>query len=102
MTPEAELGLALRLGIRRRRRARPVLGHELVELFLVLGVAQPVEEVLELVLLFFEALQRLDAILIEGAVAARGRTETAKAEAAALHAVIPGFRGGLHGPGRRP
>src|SRR3954452_2573499 len=60
-----------------------MLGHELVELFLVLGVAQAVEEILELDLLFLEAAQGFDAVFVEGAVAARGR---AKAEATAFHA----------------
>ena len=56
------------LPIRRRGRARAVLGHELVELFLVLGVAQPIEEILEFGLLLFEALQGLDAVSVEGAI----------------------------------
>ena len=58
-----------------------------VELFLVLGVAQAVEEILELDLLFLEPLQGFRAVLVEGAVAARGRTEAEAAEAAALHAI---------------
>src|ERR1700682_6134259 len=62
-----------------------MLRHELVELFLVLGVAQPIEEILELGLLLFKALQRFDAVLIERAVAARGRAETTEAEAPAPH-----------------
>jgi hypothetical protein len=49
-------GLALRLTVGRRGRTRAVLRHELVELFLVLGVTQPVEEILEFGLLLFEAL----------------------------------------------
>jgi hypothetical protein len=44
----------LRLG--GRRSALATVGHELVELGLVLGEAQPVEEVAELLLLLFEAL----------------------------------------------
>src|SRR4051794_39027353 len=79
------MGSALRLVVR-RGRARLVLRHERVELFLVLGVAQAVEEIPELDLLLFEALQGLGAVLVEGAVAARLRTETAEAEATALHA----------------
>src|SRR5215472_12973277 len=65
------------LGRRIVRRGRPVamLRHERIELFLVLGVAQPNQEFLELLLLLLEAPQRLVAIVIEGAVAARGRTE---------------------------
>src|SRR6478735_5737015 len=78
--------LALRRLVVRRGRARLVLRHELVELFLVLGVTQAVEEVAEFDLLFLEAPQRFGAVFVEGAVAARGRTETAEAEAAAFHA----------------
>src|SRR6202030_1446984 len=70
-----------------RGRTRAVLRHELVELFLVLGVTQPIEEILESGLLLFEALQRFHAVFIERAVAARGRTEAAEVEAAALHVV---------------
>src|SRR6266567_4408642 len=58
---------ALRLVGRRRGRTGLVLRHELVELFLVLGVTQTVEEVLELDLLFLEPLGRLGAVLVEGA-----------------------------------
>ena len=61
-------GLALRLIVRRRRTIL-VLRHERVELFLVLGVAQASQEILELLLLFLEAAQRLRAVLVEGAVA---------------------------------
>src|SRR6266851_1731973 len=90
ITPEAEppdfrdlrLGLAIRG--RRRRRAGPMLRHELVELFLVLGVTQAIEEIPELGLLFLEAPQGFHAVFVEGAVAARGRT--AETEAATLHA----------------
>src|SRR5882724_2460904 len=77
--------LALRL-IVRRGRTRLVLRHEGVELFLVLGVAQAIEEIAEFDLLLFETLQRFGAIFVEGAVAARGRTETAEGKATALHA----------------
>src|SRR5882762_6119682 len=73
--------LALRLLVG-RRRALLVLRHERVELFLVLGVAQAIEEILELDLLFLEALQGFGAVLVEGAVAARWRTER---KTAALH-----------------
>ena len=62
-----------------------VLRHELIELFLVLGVTQPIEEVAEFGLLFLKAPQRFHAVFVEGAVAARGRTEAAKA--AALHVI---------------
>src|ERR1700739_2639376 len=64
-----------------------MLRHELVEFFLVLGVAQPVEEIPELGLLFLEAAQRFHAVFVEGAVATRGGAETTEAEAAAPHAV---------------
>src|SRR5579871_4898806 len=44
--------LRRRLVVGGRRRAAPVLGHEGVELFLILGVTQPGQEILELALLF--------------------------------------------------
>jgi len=62
--------LALLRLVVRRGRTLLVLRHELVELFLVLGVTQALEEILELDLLFFEALQGFRAVLVEGAVAA--------------------------------
>src|SRR3954453_6332337 len=68
----------------RRRRALAVLRHELVELFLVLGVTQAIKELLEFGLLLFETPQGFHAVLVKGAVAARGRTER---ETAALHTV---------------
>src|SRR5579863_10297171 len=61
-----------------------MLRHELVELFLVLGVTQAIEEILEFGLLFLKPSQRLHAVFVEGAVAARRRAER---EAAALHVV---------------
>jgi hypothetical protein len=61
---------ALRLTILGRRRTRPLLRHEGVELFLVLGVTQAVEEIPEFGLLLLEAPQGLRAVFIEGAVAA--------------------------------
>src|ERR1700761_6774557 len=66
---------------RRRRRTGAVLRHERIELFLVLGVAQAIEEILELDLLLLEPPQRIGAVLVEGAIATRGRAE---AEAAAV------------------
>jgi hypothetical protein len=45
-------------------------GHELIELGLVLGKAQPLEELAELALLFFEALEGLGAVFVEGVIAA--------------------------------
>ena len=47
-----------------------MLRHELVELFLVLGVTQAIKEVVEFGLLFLEPPQRFDAVFVEGAVAA--------------------------------
>src|SRR5581483_3635499 len=61
----------------RRGGGAPTLGHELVELGLVLGVAQPLEEGLKLLGLLLEPPQRLLAILVEGAIA--GRLEGADA-----------------------
>src|SRR5579872_5278408 len=69
---------------RRRRRTGAVLRHEGIELFLVLGVTQAIEEILELDLLLFEPPERIGAVLVKGAVAARGRAE---AEAVPLHAI---------------
>ena len=57
------------------------------QLFLVLGVTQPIQEFLELGLLLLEAAQRLHAVLVEGAVTAGRRAET-ETPAAALHAVL--------------
>ena len=42
-----------------------MLRHELVELFLVLGVAQAIEEVPEFDLLFFQTLKRLEEEQVE-------------------------------------
>ena len=67
LTPE---GLVLRRRlVVRRRRAILVLRHERVELFLVLGVTQARQEILELLLLLLETAQRFGAVLVEGAVA---------------------------------
>ena len=57
----------------RRRRALAQFGHELVELSLVLGEAQPVQEGAKLLLLFFQPAKCLHTIFIEGAVAAGRR-----------------------------
>src|SRR5690242_8666450 len=59
-------GLGLWLGT---LRTTAPLGHELVELRLVLGMAQALEEFPEFALLLFEPVQGLRAILVEGAVA---------------------------------
>src|SRR6516225_9950305 len=68
-------------------RLRPaVLGHELVEFGLVLGMPQPVEKRLEFALFFFEPAQCFVAVLVKGAIAAR----TTKAPAGPL------LRCGLH------
>ena len=55
-----------------RRRLRPVaaLGHEFVELRLVLGVAKPLQEVHEFLLLFLEPAQRFGPIFVESGIAA--------------------------------
>src|ERR1700676_3503509 len=92
-SPEAELSDGLSPAVDRRRRTLPVLRHELVELFLVLGVTQAIEEIPEFGLLFLKAPQGLHAVLVEGAVAARGRTEW---KAAALHVVAHPFHLVLH------
>src|SRR6266436_10168222 len=75
--------LALRL-IVRRGGTLPMLRHELVELFLVLGVTQAIEEIPEFDLLFLEPPQGFHAVLVKGAIAAGGRTER---KAAALHPI---------------
>ena len=62
-------GSALRLRSVRLRAVAP-LGHELIEFGLVLGEAQPIDEVAELALLVFEPPQGLGAVLVEGVVAA--------------------------------
>src|SRR5581483_2685682 len=82
-----------RLIARRRRRPASMLRHERVELFLVLGVAQAGQEFLELLLLLLQPPQRLLAVFIESAVAARGRAE---AEAMPLHAVLHALHLPLH------
>jgi hypothetical protein len=46
------------------------LCHELVELGPVFGKTQPLQELLELALLFLEPAQRIGAILVESAIAA--------------------------------
>src|SRR5215471_6037004 len=69
------------VGLWRRRFGRPAclrgpvtaFRHELVELDLVLGVAQAIEEIAEIALLLFEPPQRLGAVFIEGTVAAGRR-----------------------------
>ncbi len=74
----------------------PPLGHELIELGPVFGEAQPRQEVLERLLLVFEPLQRLLAIIVEGAVAARGRAEAVTAAPETLHASAKALHLVLH------
>src|SRR5580704_9557530 len=64
--------LGLRTGL---EGAIAPLGHELIELRAIPGEAQSGKEILELALLIFEPLQRLGAIVVEGAVAACRRTK---------------------------
>src|SRR6476646_4560916 len=52
-------------GLLGRRAAIAPLGHELVELFLVLGHAQPTQELAKFALLLFQPLQRLGGVRIE-------------------------------------
>src|SRR5262245_57400072 len=94
-SPEAE-GQSSGLGRRGRPRGWSVapLGHELVELGLVLGEAQPLQKLTELALLLLETLERLGAVLVERAVAARRRVAEAAEPAAevlahALHFALP-------------
>jgi hypothetical protein len=91
LTTAARSGL--RLTILGRVGTLPVLCHELVELFLVPGMAQAIEEFPEFGLLFLEAPQGFHAVLVEGAVTARGWTER---KTATLHAVAYPLHLGLH------
>ena len=82
----------LRRRCRRRRRlvgAVAAFVHELVELGLVLGVAQPVEERAKFLLLFFEPAQRRGAIFVERVVAARWRVAAGPALPAASRDLKP-------------
>ena len=83
-------GSALRLRRLRRLRAIAPLRHELIELGLVLGETQPIEEVLELALLFLEPAQSLGAILVERVIAQLGRPDHAVRTAAAPVAATEG------------
>jgi len=60
-------------GICRRLRPAPPFGHELVELGLVLGEAQPVQESAELFLLFLQPAEGFRAVLVKRAIAAGRR-----------------------------
>src|SRR5208282_4688804 len=88
--PSKQQWRANQSGLRLRLRAfarRPLaaLAHELIELRPILGKAQALEKFLELALFFFEPLQRLAAIIVKGAVAARRRRAPAGAAAPPLH-----------------
>src|SRR5205807_8957147 len=52
--------------------AAAAVGHELVELRLVLGLTQAVQKFEEIALLVFEATQGLAAVFVKGGVTARG------------------------------
>src|SRR5580658_9030598 len=69
----------------RLQRTLAARGHELIELAAVLGEAQPLEKLLELALLVFEPLQGLRAIIVEGVITARRRTEPVAAAAETFH-----------------
>ena len=56
--------------VRWGRRTGPVLRHERVELFLVLGVTQAIEEILEFNLLLLKPPQRIGTVLVESAITA--------------------------------
>src|SRR5699024_9646399 len=66
--PRNAAGSACRLRIASLRAAVAALGHELVELGLVLGLAQTIEEFLERRLFLLEPPERLLAILVKGRV----------------------------------
>src|SRR5436190_1257725 len=76
-TARAILNRKIASALRGRRSGRApmvaALGHELVELGLVLRHAQASQEFAELALLLFQALQGLGAIFVECPVAARTR-----------------------------
>src|SRR5438445_13710805 len=65
------------------------LGHELVEFGLVLGMPEPVEELLEFALFFLEAAQGFRAVLVKGAVAARGRPLAPPSARVRVAALLP-------------
>src|SRR6266536_2539817 len=73
--------------------AAAALGHELVELGLVLGVAQALQELLELTLLLFEPPQGLGAIFVERPVAARARIAAAGPAPRGALGVLPPLAG---------
>ena len=65
-------GLGTKSVLCRRFGLRPIaaLGHEGVELGLVLGETQAIEKFAELALLVFQPLQSLAAVFVEGVIAA--------------------------------
>ena len=74
---DSDLRLLGRLALRRRGRRRisileavAALVHELIELGAILCETQTLKEFLELALLFFQAAQRLGAIIVERPIAA--------------------------------
>src|SRR5947209_20513201 len=52
-------------------KAAGAFSHELIEIGLILGAAQTLQEGRELLLLLFKPVQRFGAVFIEGAIAAR-------------------------------
>jgi diadenosine tetraphosphate (Ap4A) HIT family hydrolase len=82
------------IGVRHHRRAA-ALGHELVELGLVLRLAQPLQIIDELPLLLLQPPQRLGAILVERGITARRGIAGARTPAAAAPRRTPGTALGL-------
>src|SRR6516225_5682287 len=83
----------LRLGLRLRSVTGTIapLGHELVELGPVLRKAQALQKLLKLALFFLKSAQRVGAIFVESAIAARGRMRPPPVDptAHAVHLVLP-------------
>src|ERR1700730_8749037 len=82
------------LGLRRGLGTIAPFRHELIELGLVLGHAQALQEIAEFALLVLQTPQRLGTVLVESAVAARGpgpaaMTEVLHLGAHALHFFLP-------------
>ena len=68
--PNPKSGSALVGCGRRDRWSTPALGHELVELGLVLGEPQALQERAKFKLLLFQLLQCVHSVFVEGVVAA--------------------------------